>query len=108
MSKQVARNKQVEVPEGIDEAAAAAFAGYFPDPGDWSEQSKRTKEIWRKIVADAQPHLYKHFSNRLLSNEALEAAAGQWTEVPPYDETRKALQAALQATSIPTTSDEEG
>lgn len=100
-------NKHVEVPEGVQLLS--------PDFDYEEMEPDRQGDYFR--VEDL-PLIYKHFADRLLSDEVVEAACKQrwplWICMKPEqkDAARKLarydLQAALQATSIPTTSDEEG
>ncbi len=94
---------------GVPETAKAAAYGVIPG---------NAATVHERVLEAAYPHLllaiYKHFSDRLLSDEAVEAACRSsvpdWredsTEHTPageaiWDEVKDALRAALQAASIP-------
>jgi len=132
--------KQVEVPAGVETLTLVRrgerVGSSRPDYRWWQELpgdelaehlSAAGYEIVGFLRVSDLPAIYKHFSDRLLSDEAVARGMrclieqGRWTpgegsdEEPanPLDEFRDAVAAtlhrsALQATSIPTTSDEEG
>lgn len=100
-------SKQVEVPE---EAVR--------DVERWQTEVAypQSAEYLSRLLAVALPAIYKHFNDRLLSDEALEGICSEIPGLSPsiaedVQDLRRGLEKvlpALQATSIPTTSDEEG
>lgn len=92
-------SKQVEVPEGVNWRTLGEL---LADP---------EVEGKKFFAEDDLPAIYKHFSDRLLSDEAKQAAIKGLSYRLGHTLNEAAvacvLEEALQAISIPTTSDEE-
>jgi hypothetical protein len=119
------RTKQVEVPEEAverlaDELLLYRFGGHFsddeyfinhPEHGSRAHHREQALDNARRILAEDRLAIYKHFSDRLLSDEAVAAACKQrwplWVAMKPEQKAaarklaRADLKAALQAASIP-------
>jgi len=128
--------KQVEVPEGLVETLAGRYHGRMPLPFDerYADRDEevesaaamaKARDLAREDLAELLPSIYKHFCDRLLSDEVKEAVAralcafdgdrfgvgGRWDYIDArrqlrhLDEAAAAITAALQVASIPETCD---
>jgi len=112
--------KQVEVPESTVELLARAInPGCFEKTNglghqEFAEDDREERAAARKKARDLLPSIYKHFSDRLLSDEAKAAvfdANARYQNVDPREQSEDGwaeclLSAALQAASIPEGSDQ--